>query len=122
MTPQRFQQVRNLFEAALERDTSERAAFVTGACQNDQELQEEVWPPAGSTRRHRDPRDAARFHEGPHRRTLRRLSFIWAPVRPGAFGCGRCHSCPSTRRVAGQSQPDLRSLTFAAFLSAKAGG
>jgi serine/threonine protein kinase len=42
MTPQRFQQVRNLFEAALERGDQERGAFVSAACENDPSLQQEV--------------------------------------------------------------------------------
>ena len=42
MTPERFQQIRNLFEAALERDANERASFLAEACQDDQELHDEV--------------------------------------------------------------------------------
>jgi serine/threonine protein kinase len=42
MTPDRFQQIRNLFEAALERRTAERAAFLAEACGNDQELREQA--------------------------------------------------------------------------------
>ena len=42
MTPHRFQQVRNLFEAALERATLDRAAFVVEACGKDDDLCLEV--------------------------------------------------------------------------------
>ena len=42
MTPQRFQQIRKLFEEALERDPSDRAAYLAEACQNDPELRDEV--------------------------------------------------------------------------------
>jgi serine/threonine protein kinase len=42
MTPQRFQQVRNLFEAAVDRSTADRAAFVAEACGQDLALQQEV--------------------------------------------------------------------------------
>ena len=42
MTPERFQQVRNLFEAAIEHRTSDRTAFVADACRSDRQLEEEV--------------------------------------------------------------------------------
>jgi len=42
MTPDRFQQIRNLFEAALERRTAERSAFLAEACGNDQDLREQA--------------------------------------------------------------------------------
>jgi len=42
MTPERFRQVRNLFEAALEREAPARAAFLVEACQSDEPLREEV--------------------------------------------------------------------------------
>ena len=42
MTPGRFQQVRNVFEAALERGAEGRAAFLNEACGADQELRGEV--------------------------------------------------------------------------------
>ena len=45
MTPQRLEQIRNLFEAALERETTDRVTFVTEACRNDRELQEEADDP-----------------------------------------------------------------------------
>ncbi len=42
MTPERFQQVRKLFEAALEREPGVRAAYLQQACQRDPELLGEV--------------------------------------------------------------------------------
>ena len=42
MTPHRFQQVRNLYEAALEREAPDRHAFVADACANDADLRTEV--------------------------------------------------------------------------------
>jgi serine/threonine protein kinase len=42
MTPERFRQVRNLFEAALEKQPAERGVFVDQAAQSDQDLRAEV--------------------------------------------------------------------------------
>ena len=42
MTPERFQQVRNLFEAAVERGTLDRGAFLVDACGSDMDLEAEV--------------------------------------------------------------------------------
>ena len=42
MTPTRFQQLRNLFDAALEREPSERASYLDAACQGDTTLRHEV--------------------------------------------------------------------------------
>jgi serine/threonine protein kinase len=42
MTPNRFQQVRNLFEAALEHDPDTRGAFLDQACANDLDLRQEI--------------------------------------------------------------------------------
>ena len=42
MTPERFQQIRNVFEAALEYSALNRTAFVADACQGDRDLQREV--------------------------------------------------------------------------------
>jgi len=42
MTPERFRQVRNLFEAALEKQPAEREVFVDEAAQSDQDLRAEV--------------------------------------------------------------------------------
>jgi Protein kinase domain len=42
MTPERFRQVRNLFDAAVEREAPARSAFLAEACQGDQALHEEV--------------------------------------------------------------------------------
>jgi hypothetical protein len=42
MTPERFRQVRNLFEAALEKQPAEREEFVDEAAQSDQDLRAEV--------------------------------------------------------------------------------
>src|SRR5205807_4084506 len=42
MDPERFRQIRNLFQAALERDASARADFLKEACLGDEPLQAEV--------------------------------------------------------------------------------
>ena len=42
MTPERFRQVRNLFEAVLEKQPAEREVFVDEAAQSDQDLRAEV--------------------------------------------------------------------------------
>lgn len=42
MTPERFRQIRNLFEAALERDAASRLSFLAEACQGDEPLRAEV--------------------------------------------------------------------------------
>ncbi len=42
MTLERYHQVRNLFDAALDRDSAARASFIAEACQGDQSLLEEV--------------------------------------------------------------------------------
>jgi serine/threonine protein kinase len=42
MTPERFRQIRNLFDAALERDAALRTSFLAEACQGDEPLRAEV--------------------------------------------------------------------------------
>jgi serine/threonine protein kinase len=42
MTPERFRQVRNLFESALERDAASRSSFLAEACQGDEPMRTEV--------------------------------------------------------------------------------
>ena len=42
MAPEKLQQIKDLFAAALEVPSSERAAFVAGACANDAEMRREV--------------------------------------------------------------------------------
>jgi serine/threonine protein kinase len=42
MTPERWQQVKDLFQAAIEREPSERAAFLDEACAGDPDLRKEV--------------------------------------------------------------------------------
>ncbi|HKR21100.1 MAG TPA: hypothetical protein VJS17_00845, partial [Pyrinomonadaceae bacterium] len=42
MKPDRWQRVDELFEAALERDSQDRAAFIEKACGDDQQLRREV--------------------------------------------------------------------------------
>jgi eukaryotic-like serine/threonine-protein kinase len=42
MTPERWQQIKQVFQAAIERDRQERAAFLENACGADQELRREV--------------------------------------------------------------------------------
>ena len=42
MTPERWQQITELFEVASEREPGERAVFLAEACQGDQELRREL--------------------------------------------------------------------------------
>ncbi len=42
MTAERFQQLRNLFDAALERDPADRTSFLDAACRGDLSLRQEV--------------------------------------------------------------------------------
>jgi hypothetical protein len=42
MTPERWQQVERLYQAALEREPSQRAAFLQQVCAGDEELRQEV--------------------------------------------------------------------------------
>ena len=42
MTPEQFQQVGQLYSAALEREPNERAAFLAEACAGDADLRREV--------------------------------------------------------------------------------
>src|SRR5689334_4267808 len=42
MTPERWQQIQDLLQSALERGPDERAAFLNQACAGDQELQKQV--------------------------------------------------------------------------------
>src|SRR5262249_55235247 len=42
MTPERFRQIRKIYEAALEVDPTERQAFVVQACQGEDDLAREV--------------------------------------------------------------------------------
>src|SRR5262245_29437777 len=42
MTPERWQQLKQIFQSALERDPSERSAFLHQACAGDAELLSEV--------------------------------------------------------------------------------
>ena len=42
MTPQRFRQVRNVFDALLDREPATRTAFLEEACHGDEELRSEV--------------------------------------------------------------------------------
>jgi eukaryotic-like serine/threonine-protein kinase len=42
MTPEQWQQVERLYQAALEREPSQRAAFLQEACAGDEELRREV--------------------------------------------------------------------------------
>ena len=42
MTPQRFQQIRNVFEAAVEREAGARSDFLEEACRGDEDLRAEV--------------------------------------------------------------------------------
>jgi hypothetical protein len=42
MEPDRFRRIRSLFDAALEHETANRAAFVENACAGDEELCREV--------------------------------------------------------------------------------
>jgi hypothetical protein len=42
MTPQRFRQIRNVFDALMEREQATRTVFLEEACQGDKELRSEV--------------------------------------------------------------------------------
>ena len=42
MTPERWQKITAIFEAALQRDDGARSAYVNEACGDDQELRSEV--------------------------------------------------------------------------------
>ena len=42
MTPERWQQVKDIFDRAVERDPASRIAFVRDCCGNDDELRKEV--------------------------------------------------------------------------------
>src|SRR3989442_623843 len=42
MTPERWQQIKQLYASAVKRDENERAAFLEDACAGDQELRREV--------------------------------------------------------------------------------
>src|SRR5690242_1172610 len=42
MTPERWQQIKQMFQAALERDRDARAGFLKTACADDEELLKEV--------------------------------------------------------------------------------
>ena len=42
MTPQRFRQIRNVFDALMEREPATRTVFLEEACQGDEELRSEV--------------------------------------------------------------------------------
>jgi hypothetical protein len=42
MTPERLQQIEDLYHSALEQDPAERAAFIDEACNGDEELRHEV--------------------------------------------------------------------------------
>ena len=42
MTPERLQQIEDLYHSALEQDSAERAAFINNSCNGDEELRHEV--------------------------------------------------------------------------------
>src|SRR5207247_7624419 len=42
MTPERLQQIEDLYHSALEQDSAERAAFINDSCNGDEELRNEV--------------------------------------------------------------------------------
>src|SRR5262245_50773382 len=42
MTPERYEQIGQLYQAALERESAERAAFLAEACGGDEALRDEV--------------------------------------------------------------------------------
>src|SRR5438445_7424762 len=42
MSPERFQQIEDLYHSALERDSAERMAFINDSCNGDEELRHEV--------------------------------------------------------------------------------
>ena len=42
MTPERWQQITNIFQVALQRDASSRSAYLNDACAGDDSLRREV--------------------------------------------------------------------------------
>jgi serine/threonine-protein kinase len=42
MTPERWQQIKELFNSALEQELDERCSFLTDACAGDEDLRREV--------------------------------------------------------------------------------
>src|SRR6478672_9852869 len=61
MTPDRWQEVDKIFQAAIELDPSERTAFLNNACGNDEELRREVESLISSDSERRSLFDAAIF-------------------------------------------------------------
>jgi len=68
MTAERWQQITNIFEVALQRDGSARAAYLTEACAGDDELRREVDAMLASHER------ASRFIEEPALNVVARQS------------------------------------------------
>ena len=52
MTPERLQQIEDLYHSALDRDSAERMAFINDSCNGDEELRH-----AGAIRVYEDPAD-----------------------------------------------------------------
>ena len=42
MTPDRLQQIEDLYHSALERESAERAVFINESCNGDEDLRREV--------------------------------------------------------------------------------
>jgi len=75
MTPERWRQIDRLYQAALERDATEREAFLDKACAGDEELRREVesllaWISTQGSR----PNNVSCLteHHAPHSKTKRR--------------------------------------------------
>jgi len=79
MTPERWQQITGIFQAALERPTGERVAFVKERCAGDQELRQEVEAMLSSHQQ------ASRFIEEPAVNVAARLT----PQTEGASLVGK---------------------------------
>jgi Tol biopolymer transport system component/predicted Ser/Thr protein kinase len=76
MTPERWRQVEELYQVALQREASQRAAFLQQACAGDEEMQREI----ESLLAHAEP--AERFMEAPG---MAVLAEAMAQDRPGSM-------------------------------------
>lgn len=70
MDSERWRQIERLYQAALEREPSQRSAFLGEACRDDEELRREV-----ESRLRRSGGEAAASHAGDARRLARSEEF-----------------------------------------------
>src|SRR6267142_1080592 len=78
MTPERWRQIKDVFQAALERGTAERDAFLTSSCGDDASLRCEVESMIAAHR------DAARLVRLLHSRTSEHFTQRPSPTRPSS--------------------------------------